>query len=249
MINVVFVSYDEIDEIIKRLYEFEISSNLIKVYILEAKNFERSVKVINFHKFNFSVECFKVKPQPCTGQHHATDLVPLNLTENILILDADETMKLSNDALAEMESAEKLAFKRRNFFGSYEFKGSGLGPKQDLQVRYLKKLRIKPGIVKVHQYPYEMENYKVAKFSEIEHYSYKDWSDVLLKFNRYTTLEMEKYSDKTNVPYLLYRAIKHFIRRFVFEKGYKDGVYGLAFCLLMACYLPISAAKYKFNKK
>lgn len=90
---------------------------------------------------------------------------------------------------------------------------------------------------------------------DIIHYSYKDFSDFVLKLNHQTTLEAKKWfrtGREMTLSHALRRTVDRFFRSWILKKGYKDGFVGFAVALMAGLYQILSYAKYwemKQNKQ
>jgi len=81
---------------------------------------------------------------------------------------------------------------------------------------------------------------------EVHHYSFNSIAHYLGKCNFFTDAEVDiflKNNDKVAVKeikyYLFWKPIKLFWKLYIKKKGYKDGMYGLAWCVLSSINLQI----------
>jgi len=80
----------------------------------------------------------------------------------------------------------------------------------------------------------------------IIHYNYDSIEAYITRLNKYTTLELAKYKErniKFSIKLLIFRPLGEFIKKFIFKKGYKDGIHGFVFSVLQATYKFVSIAK------
>ncbi|MBF0499254.1 MAG: methyltransferase domain-containing protein [Candidatus Riflebacteria bacterium] len=73
----------------------------------------------------------------------------------------------------------------------------------------------------------------------LQHFCYRDSEHFITKMNRYTSLEAENLFRKGvrfSFSQLIIAPVREFIARFFRGKGYRDGLTGLALCLMMAFY-------------
>ena len=72
----------------------------------------------------------------------------------------------------------------------------------------------------------------------------KDITELLVRFNRNSSLHSIELKNKNLKKYFSFRKIfSRFIKSFFFRKGYKEGKLGLLICILNAIYPLISAIK------
>ncbi len=80
----------------------------------------------------------------------------------------------------------------------------------------------------------------------IIHHNHENLESFIARMNTYTTLELEKFEErgvKFSLLLLLGRPIGEFIKRFFIKGGYKDGMYGFIFSMLLAVYKFTAATK------
>ncbi len=80
----------------------------------------------------------------------------------------------------------------------------------------------------------------------IIHYNHQSISSFIKRMDIYTTLELDKFSQrgvKFKLWYLLLRPIGEFIKRYFFKSGYKDGMPGFLFAIFIGIYKFIAIAK------
>lgn len=162
--------------------------------------------------------------------------------EWVLILDADEKIPqtLSNKLkqLAEKSvNANFVEIPRKNIIFGKWMKASMWWP--DYQVRFFKKGKVLWNR-EIHSKPkVSGEGLKLAEREEeaIIHYNYQTISQFLERMNRYTQLEAEeliKRGYKFGWKDLLEKPTNEFLSRFFANKGYNDGLHGLALSLIQA---------------
>lgn len=160
----------------------------------------------------------------------------------ILILDADEVIQ---DALAKelveiaskMNQIDYVRLPRKNIIFNHFMQQSMWWP--DYNIRFFKKGRVS-WTNKIHQPP-EVSGQGLDLPAEeknaIIHYNYKSISEFLERMNRYTAVqaeELKKEGHKFDWKDLLEKPLNEFLSRFFANKGYKDGLHGLALGLLQA---------------
>lgn len=161
--------------------------------------------------------------------------------EWILILDADEEIgkKLIKKIkkVTEKPTADYYRLPRKNIIFSKWIKYSQWWP--DYNIRLFKK-----GFVswseEIHSIPLTAGNGKDIEAKEdlaIIHHNYSSVEQFLERMNRYTSIQAElliKQEYKFIWKDLITRPLKEFLGRYFSNEGYKDGLHGLALCLLQA---------------
>ncbi|MEK6684031.1 MAG: glycosyltransferase family 2 protein [Nitrospirota bacterium] len=73
--------------------------------------------------------------------------------------------------------------------------------------------------------------------SPLLHYTYRDLNHYFEKFQRYTrwgALDLEKRGKQARWYHLLLHPTFRFLRMYVFQRGFMDGLHGLVLCMLSA---------------
>ena len=94
---------------------------------------------------------------------------------------------------------------------------------------------------------YSLKGIKGPMFENyINHFMSKDISELLVRFNRNSSLHAIELRNKNLKKYFSFRKIfSRFIKSFFLRKGYKEGKFGLLISILNAIYPMISAIKSK----
>lgn len=155
----------------------------------------------------------------------------------VLFIDPDE--EVTPELAQEMKKAiqnnafDGFRIPRKNIIFGKWIKHSGWYP--DFQLHLFKKEKGKY-VGRVHE-QVEIKG-KVGELKNfLVHKNYQSISQYLEKLSRYTSLEKEFQIDsgyKFSWQDLIKKPLGEFLRRFFVEGGYKDGVHGLALCLLQA---------------
>jgi glycosyltransferase involved in cell wall biosynthesis len=160
----------------------------------------------------------------------------------ILILDADEliTSLLAEELKKVANSDSEVDFvkiPRKNIIYGKFMKASFWWP--DYQIRFFKKGKVKWSN-KIHSQPITdgagvdlpaQENYAIL------HNNYVGVSDYLERMISYSKIQADELIDdgyKFNWQDLIKKPLSEFLSRFFANKGYKDGLHGLALSLLQA---------------
>lgn len=162
--------------------------------------------------------------------------------EWILILDSDEEVPLSlSEKLGEvskkMEQIDYVRIPRKNIIFGKWMKGAMWWP--DYNIRFFKK-----GMVvwsnKIHRPPKTIGvgiDLQADEKWAIIHMNYQRVSQFIERMNRYTNVEAEELireGYKFEWPDLIRKPLAEFLSRFFANKGYMDGLHGLALSLLQA---------------
>jgi glycosyltransferase involved in cell wall biosynthesis len=78
------------------------------------------------------------------------------------------------------------------------------------------------------------------------HYNYDSIEAFMSRLNKYSSLELEKFKDrniKYSLPFLLFRPLGEFFKKFILKKGFMDGTHGFIFSVLSAAYEFVTIAK------
>jgi hypothetical protein len=246
-INIIYVSYSE-SELIKRSISFIEPSSFIKIHIFETVDLYHSISVYkDFIQKGFNIEVYSSSKYDYLELHWFNILTNYKF-KNILLLCADEVLQLNKDEQMSILKHDVVSFGRANMINGYQLKGGGWGVDQDIQYRFFKNPVLLKFSPQPHILPFTLKNCSILK-SElfIIHYTYFNLSDFIIRFDRYTNLESKLLTNDQNYSnsYILYRSIKHFLRRFVIQKGFKDNLIGLVLCLLMSLFFAVSVLKFK----
>jgi len=167
----------------------------------------------------------------------------------ILSLDADEriTKEVKKEIcqrLKENSEFSAFAIPRKNFLGDYWMKFGGEYPAAQLKLFKKKFFRFEE--VEVH--PRAFLQGKCGHLQNpLLHYTYKNFSDFLVKLDSQTTLEAKKWiktNRKMSFRHALWRTIDRFFRKYFRKKGYRDGFIGFILAIFAGFYQIISYAKY-----
>ena len=80
--------------------------------------------------------------------------------------------------------------------------------------------------------------------NHINHFMSKDISELLVRFNRNSSLHAIELKNKNLKKYFSFRKIfSRFLKSYFLRKGYKEGKLGLLICILNALYPMVSAIK------
>ena len=171
--------------------------------------------------------------------------------EWILSVDADErvTPELAREIrelLADNPACDIYSIPRRNFIGKKWIRYGGWYPSP--QVKLFKKSRFQWEETTVHPRALSRsEKPWGALQQDLLHYSYKDFPDFVVKLNRQTTLEAQKWirdGRRMSLEKALWRSFDRFFRTLWFKRGYRDGFMGTFIAVCAGLYQFLSFAKY-----
>lgn len=165
--------------------------------------------------------------------------------EWVLVLDADErlTPELRDELrkIARGNQADVVWINYRTFFFGKEIKECGW--RNDWHARFFKKGFLQFSEM-VHALPTitgrEVRMRDVPSM-KILHYNYVSIEQWIRKMNNYTTAEANrykyKYARRFSFSFATLHAGKEFARRFIYERGYRDGQLGLIVCMMQSMYV------------
>jgi glycosyltransferase involved in cell wall biosynthesis len=156
----------------------------------------------------------------------------------VLLLDADES--LTPEAFETIRNlvgntaADAYSFRRRAYIGSRWIKHCGWWP--DRLVRFFDRRKCRMASV---NHPRVAASGRVCKLNDIiNHYSYRDYSHLVSKINRFSavdSMELFKKDKSVNVLTPVTHAGWKFIRSFVIHRGFMGGLDGLVVSVSGAC--------------
>ena len=162
----------------------------------------------------------------------------------VLVLDSDEeaTPELTKEINNALDNTGKNVggyeiSRRVHFLGKWIMHGSWY---PDYQYRLFRKDLSEPTHLEIHSsYGTQQERGKLK--SPINHYSYKNLYDYVMRINTYTTLETStrlKTMGKKRVKWYNFflNPFSVFSRMYIVNKGYKDGIQGLILALFSSFY-------------
>ena len=152
----------------------------------------------------------------------------------VLFLDADEI--LSDEAITEIRNliadevpmAAAYSLPRENWFQGKWIRYGSWWPDRVVRLVDRRQGRIKP--LMVHE-SWETEAQIVALNSPIRHYSYQNYSEMIQKADRYSTLAAQQLLENGRCSKRwepLTHAFASFIRLFIMKRGFLDGIEGAA---------------------
>lgn len=162
--------------------------------------------------------------------------------EWILILDADEQLidnllKKLIEIITKTKQIDYIRIPRKNIIFGRWMKASMWWP--DYNIRFFKKGKVKWGN-QIHRPPQTIGQGLDLPADEkyaIIHYNYDSISGFLERMNRYTNIqarEIKKEGYKFNWKDLIEKPLSEFLSRFFANRGYQDGLHGLALSFLQA---------------
>lgn len=243
-INIIYISYDEFHDIKSSILSIEVSE-FIQIHIFETGDYDltrsSSSELI---KLGYDIKVYSTIKEGFIELHWCNIIKEYNFY-NVLLLCADEQLPLLRKDQIKILANECVEFPRRNLIGDYEIRGGGWGVNQDYQIRYFKNPRLNDSLPQPHILPFKFE--KIIRLSNlvIKHRSYKNLYQFIERFNRYTSLCEQFSSSSYSSSYMIYRSIKHFLRRYIIQFGFKDGALGFVLCVMMGLYFTIGNLKSK----
>ncbi len=165
-----------------------------------------------------------------------------------LSLDADEVVSAELAAeigrvLAADGPADGYAVPRRNIFWGRWVRHGGLYP--DHQVRLFRRTRGRFNALAVHE-SVTVQGRVERLIGHVEHRSYRDLSDFLVRADRYATLAAEEAvarGRRARIADFVLRPLGRFLGMYVVRRGFLDGWRGFLLASLYAYYVLIRTAK------
>ena len=170
--------------------------------------------------------------------------------EWILSLDADErvTPELAEEIarlFREGAAHDLYAIPRRNFLGNRWIRHGGWYP--SAQLKLFKKSVFKWEEAAVH--PRAISDRPAGQLrGDILHYSYRNRQDFLLKLERQTTLEAQKWvAGKRRMSFATaaWRTIDRMVRSYILKQGFRDGATGWFVARMAGRYQWVAYQKYR----
>jgi len=188
-----------------------------------------------------------VRPWPGYAAQKNTAL-DLATGDWVLSLDADEVVSPELRAeiarvLASDGPADGYAVPRRNIFCGRWVRHGGLYP--DRQLRLFRRGRGRFEGRAVHE-SVRVDGRVEPVAGHLEHRSYRDVSDFLVRADRYSTLAAEEavaQGQRAGVSALVLRPFGRFLAMYVVQGGFLDGWRGFLLATLYAYYVLIRSAK------
>lgn len=152
-------------------------------------------------------------------------------SEWVISLDADE--RCSEELALEIRSTIEIddsvngyKIPRKSFFLGKWIKHCGWYP--DLQMRLFRSDKVTVSDRLVHE-GYNVTGETPELKSDILHYTVRSVTEFADKINHYSTLSAIEKSNgkKISMSYLFFKPFFEFKKKFFFQQGYRDGIYGL----------------------
>ncbi|HRB01437.1 MAG TPA: glycosyltransferase family 2 protein [Ignavibacteria bacterium] len=152
-------------------------------------------------------------------------------SEWIFSLDADErcTEELALEIRSILDSSNNVngyLIPRKSFFLGKWIQHCGWYP--DHQMRLFKRDKVTVSERLVHE-GYNVTGETTKLKSDILHYTVRSVSEFAEKINHYSALSAVEKSDgkKISMSYLFFKPFFEFKKKFFFQQGFRDGIYGL----------------------
>ena len=213
-----------------------------EIVVVDAESEDKTVAIAQ----EFT-DCVVVRPWPGYAAQKNTAL-DLATGDWVLSLDADEVVSPELRAeiarvLAYDGPADGYTVARRNIFWGRWVRHGGLYP--DRQLRLFRRGRGRFEGRAVHE-SVRVDGRVEPVAGHLEHRSYRDVSDFLLRADRYSTLAAEEavaQGQRAGVSALVLRPFGRFLAMYVVQGGFLDGWRGFLLATLYAYYVLIRSAK------
>ena len=215
-----------------------------EIVILDDESTDGTVRVAE----SYGARCVKRK-MDIEGRHR-NFLYALATNEWVLSLDADEQVtpelaaEIQNIVRANDAAYAGYSIPMRIFIGKRWIQGAGYYPSARLKLFRRDKFKYEEAGV----HPRVFLDGKCGRLQgELLHYSFRDFSHFMAKFNRETDLEAQKWvQDGRRMSFgrAFYKATDRFFRAYITKKGYRDGFLGFIFSCFSSWYQLLTYAKY-----
>jgi glycosyltransferase involved in cell wall biosynthesis len=168
----------------------------------------------------------------------------------ILLLDADErlTPELSSElhSIAEKDRADVVTIEFDTYISKQQIKYSGW--QKDSHCRFFKKGFLEYPDREVHGIPkiWGRKIFLPKEKGKIQHFNFRDLRHLINKINDYSdgeAIKLLRTNAKISLLRGIYWGVRHFFKRYLKLRGYKDGKYGFILSMLMGLYWFLAFAK------
>ena len=174
--------------------------------------------------------------------------IPQAAHEWVMILDADEriTPELANSIRAAVRepNAEAFTMQRRSFIFGQAIRFCGW--QRDVLVRLFRRDTCKYDDRRVHAKVIVPSGKTRRLHGALLHYTYRDFGQFMAKLDRYTTWSAQDLFERgrrATATRLLGKPIARFLKQYVVQQGFRDGIAGLMLCGLSATSVFLRYAK------
>ena len=174
--------------------------------------------------------------------------IPQAAHEWVLVLDADEriTPELAEAIRAAVRApqAEGFTVRRRSFVFGHAIRFCGW--QSDVLVRLFRRDTCKYDDRRVHASVIVPSGQIKPLRGDLLHYTYRDFGQFMAKLDRYTTWSAQDLFERgrrATALRLLCKPIGRFLKQYLLQQGFRDGVAGLLLCGLSATSVFLRYAK------
>lgn len=170
--------------------------------------------------------------------------------EWVLSLDADErvTPELRDEIIRTLspnpQAHNAYSIPIKTYLGNRWIKAAGYYPADKLRI--FRRDKFKYEEARVHPRAF-LEGSCGRLKGDILHYSWRNLTDFMTKFNRETSLEAEKWmldGRKVSFPNAMRKFVDRFLKNYLIKRGYQDGFIGFLMSFFHSLYQLMSYAKY-----
>lgn len=216
-----------------------------EVVVVDMGSTDRTVEIVK----KLGVKVYHVKNYDIVGPARA---YAINKATNewVLLLDADERMtEILVDKLkliVEKDTADVVKVPFKNIIFGKWIKHTWWWP--DYHPRFFKKSFVKwPALQQPHVQPIisgRVLTLPAKENNAIVHYNYRDITQFVNRMNRYTTYKGASMGkSKITAEYFIRHFEEGFVNRYIYQKGYLDGMHGFVLSKLMEYYHFLEMAK------
>ena len=239
MLSVAIITYNEELRLGRTLEAIKDIAD--EIIIIDSFSTDKTVEIAESYK----AKVYQI-PWPGYGKQK-NNAIEKCTKEWILLIDADEviTPPLAKEILETIKKnalnvykipQTSVCFGKRIHFGGWSAVSG---------IKLFKKNSGSFSLEAVHEEFLTDEKVGLLK-NRFDHYTYKDYSDYLTKFNRYTSEGAEaalKKNKSSGFFNIVLNPIFKFIRMYIFRLGFLDGLEGLSLAVLSALYTSVKYLK------
>lgn len=238
-LSVVMICYNEEENIREALESVRFSDEIV---VVDSGSTDRTVAICREYTD-------RIVFQPWLGFSEQKNRALSHATHDwVFVLDADERVPppLQKELLSLLEGPPPLlgySVPRKNFFRGHWIRYGGWYP--DHTLRFFNRRKGRFADRAVHE-RVEVNGPTGTLKNPIDHYTYRDLSDYMMRMQRYSSLaaeEMRKEGRKFRRTDLWLRPPITFLKMYLLRQGFRDQLDGLILSGLYACYTFAKYAK------
>lgn len=239
MLSVAIITYNEEENIKDCLESVKWADEIV---VVDSFSTDRTVEICR----QYTDKIFQNEWEGFSNQKNYA----IRLTANpwVLVIDADERVsealrKEIKDILAKGNACDGYFVPRKSYFMGRWIRHAGWYPDYSIRLFRKDKGRFEPR--EVHE-SLRIDGKTGRLENPLTHYTYRSISEFIDRTNRYSTLaarEMVKEGRRAGIVNILFRPAFTFLRMYILQQGFRDGIYGFLLSVLYSCYTLSKYAK------